>query len=293
MGFLDNAHGFDVPLHDPATGELLEDREHAHDDELLDSDPPQESVDDAAQQIALFASGGAALNSATFVHDLRLALNARIDELYAAKAAQRRQRLSPTSGDVQPPTTSDVQPELLLLSDMHSTLTGVGRAFADAAKSTTQIASDVVLDVKHERAETIEQQGGTASVRVGGHQGSVKVTTTQATKPFAETDQIVDVLIADLLADVDVTGIERPDEHVSLYAKGARDAIAGLLGLVSPLSWKTSALDVWQRALQTRNEEALASRLAAAYGRRPVGSLNTKIERFDDPAPVAADVDSD
>src|SRR5690606_37490060 len=107
--------------------------------------------------------------------------------------------------------------------------TEVGKVFTDLGRRARAMAGDLVLEAKPDDAERLERKGGSASMRVSSSAGEVKVTTTQPTETFADTDAILDVLVAHLLderADLAATtGLP------AVYAGGARDLAAAVRGL--------------------------------------------------------------
>ena len=193
----------------------------------------------------------------------RAAILRQVRELYQDKRDDRKPGKTATSGVT---TSAQVAPELGFLAAASYALD----AFADAVKAGSDeargIAGDVVLEVQPER------EVGTATVKVGTANGTVRAVRTQATKPSVDTDRIVDILVADLIGNLSVAS-----PLVSAYAQGARDAVAGLLGVISPPSFKTTSLDDWQRRLEANGEDDLAIRLGHAYGRVPTGDAKTKL----------------
>ena len=195
----------------------------------------------------------------------RAAILRQVRELYQDKRDDRKPGKTATSGVT---TSAQVAPELGFLAAASYALD----AFADAVKAGSDeargIAGDFVLEVQPER------EVGTATVKVGTVNGTVKATRTQATKPSVDTERIVDILVADLISNLPE---KSGSGETAAYAAGARAAIAGLLGVISPPSFKTTALDDWQRRLEANGEDDLAIRLAHAYGRVPTGDAKTKL----------------
>ena len=195
----------------------------------------------------------------------RAAILRQVRELYQDKRDDRKPGKTATSGVT---TSAQVAPELGFLAAASYALD----AFADAVKAGSDeargIAGDVVLEVQPER------EVGTATVKVGTANGTVRAVRTQATKPSVDTDRIVDILVADLISNLPE---KSGSGETAAYAKGARDAIAGLLGVISPPSFKTTALDDWQRRLEANGEDSLAIRLSHSYGRVAGGPARTKL----------------
>lgn len=195
-------------------------------------------------------------------------LRARVLESVRVLADEARARRR-TEGKV---TSSTVAAELALLGDAHDALAAVSSAIRDGAEETRKIAGEIVLDVEPER------EIGTASVRVGdGHGRDLKVTRSQASKASVRDDDVVDVIVANLVAEAELAR----DGDLATIARGARAGIAQLRELVGPLGWKTTALDGFAKTLEDREEYDLAIRLGHAYGRVSVGEAKTKIERVE------------
>lgn len=266
---------FDLPPHDPVTGELIEPAQAAEPVQSVTSLPP---VDGSPLPMLLAEHGALAVSMASdvqpFAADLGAYLEERISAQYDALVRAR-----PT-GAV---TAEVVAAELRWSADAHEVLSAIGRVFTHHAGGVRELAGQAVQEVRADR--DIERKGGSASVKVGAAAGAaVKVTATRATETFAEDEQIVDVLVPMLLDGHPVHA-----NHADAYARGARAMAATLIGtggtglLMSP-KWKSSALDALRERLQGADDvasTALATRLRAAYGRRPVGNVTTKIERVD------------
>lgn len=236
---------------------------------------PARLADDTSQAVALPGRG----ELAAFAGNLRAALDDRVNALYGAALAARPDG---------PVTEATVGPELAVLASVSD----LGRIMADVFgrmdKGARALASDVVLEVKRpDPSRSLEHTGGSASVRVGVRAGEdVKVTVTQPTETFTDTPGIVDVVVAYHVSRIP-TALGAQPAVVGAYAEGARDMAQLLLGLdgvpsllASP-KWKSSALDALRRDLERSTEPGLAGRLDAAYGRRPVGNLQTTVERVE------------
>ena len=260
-----------VPF-DSATGEVIE-------GELVGDDLPAGDFTDRALIPLRLAQG-----SARAVHvfrdpeavrgltrELQTDLLARLRQMDVdARAARREGRI----------TASVVAPELQLWGDAYETLDAISRAIAAGAKEARALAGEVVAEVEPEKVH------GSASVRVGdGHGQDVKVTRTQPTEVAADTDKILDVLVAalaDALPDRKRTqALDVVAADGVAYARGARDALTQLQQLVSPLKWKTTALDAWARRLDDAEQYDLGVRLGHAYGRVAKGNPTVKIERVE------------
>ena len=237
---------------------------------IVDGEPLPEAgviarlADDSEQAVALFRDPDA-------VRELTRSLTASL--------VLRVQMMHGTLKDVRPEgkvTQATVAPEVQLLADAYDTLTAVSKAVGTGAAEAQALLGDIVAEVVPDKADA-----GTGSVRVGdGHGSDVKVTRTQATKVQADTDVIVDVLVARMVTEHAAT-LTPPVamKEVKAYADGLRQGISALLGLISPPTWKTTALD----ALATRLEDAQdfdnSIKLGHAYGRVAQGDPKTKVER--------------
>lgn len=238
---------FATPLFDPATGEVLE--------------PEAAPVAAPAGPGPLVAGVDLRADAHAYAGELRRALEDRVALEYDALLAERPDG----------PLEVAVQPELRYLADASAVFAELGKVFTDLSRRTRGMAGDLVLESRPSAAERIEKSGGSASTRVRSSAGEVKVTTTQPTETFAETDQLVDVLVAHLVGDL---GSGVTSAGAAEYAAGARAMARALQDVTSPWSWKSSALDALRRAMP----DALAARLAKAYGRRPKGEARTTIE---------------
>lgn len=264
------AHPFDEPIVDMSTGEILDDSPS------LDSGLPSSEIaglpttslaDGAVSAIALAADVDA------FAGELRRDLERRVDEQYGALVTLRPDG---------PVTEATVARELQWLADAHDVFVKIGAVFTEQARGVRSLAGDAVLEVRRDR--DLERTGGSASVKVGarGTGEAVKVTATRSTDTFADDEPIVDVLVSHMLGRLPADAVDP-----GAYAAGARDmadallGLHGVVGLLAAPKWKSTALDVLRELLESGDEpsRALAVRLRAAYGRRPVGNVNTKIER--------------
>ena len=171
-------------------------------------------------------------------------------------------------------TTAAAQPELVFLAQSSATLDAIGDAVKAGAKEARDLAGEVLVDLNGERA----LKGGTVSERVSDQHGGIRVTRTQATETVVDREQVVDVLVASLVDKLEKDGLEDAGE-LRAYALGMRDGIAALVGLVSPLKWKTTAIDALVQELERRELEPLAIRLDHAQGKKPKGNPSTKVER--------------
>lgn len=265
-----------APAFDPATGEVLDPEPLTpgpltYEEAIGRRSAPDAAVDDGSWDVGLVALTPTALaasasDTAAFTRSLREAIDGRL----AAEYDRLRDGRDPGK-----PLEVAVEPELRYLTSAADTFTAVARVFTDAAAHARGQAGDIVLEVKPDDAQRLERKGGSASLRVGRTSSggeSVKVTVRQATETFADTDAILDVLVAHLIderADLAATtGLP------AVYAGGARDLAETVRGLTSPWSWKSSALDV----LAGQLDDALKARLKAAYGRRPKGDPRTEVK---------------
>lgn len=253
-----------APAFDPATGEVL------------DPEPvvPDAAVDDGSWDVGLVALSPTALaasasDTAAFTRSLREAIDGRL----AAEYDRLRDARDPAK-----PLDLAVEPELRYLTSAADTFAAVARVFTDAAAHARGQAGDIVLEVKPDDADRLERKGGTASLRVGrtssGGGESRKITVRQGTETFADTDAILDVLVAHLVDALDERMPDLDAVQVQQYANGARELAAGVRDLTSPWSWKSSALDV----LAGQLDDDLKARLKAAYGRRPKGDPRTEVK---------------
>lgn len=191
----------------------------------------------------------------------------------AARTAAREQRLA--GGEVT--SELDIRAEAVGAADDADVLRAFSRAFGDAAKQGDMLTAELVgllppRGDKPRRSFTVAD----------GHGFDLKATSTPNTKVFAEIGEIVDVVVATLIAHKARTGKpEDADTHIISYGKGLRDGAISILELISAphSNVKTSALDALGMRLQGMGEVDLAKRLAAAYGRKPYGEPTVKVER--------------
>lgn len=254
---------FDLPPFDPESGELLD----VVDAEIV---PDGQVVHVDLATTALAAVGAVDHGKVTaFAGDLSAALDQRIGQTYGALIAARR------DGPVTPEV---VAPELAWLADAHEVLAAIGKVFTDQGRGVKSLMGDVVLEVRADR--DLERTGGSATVKVGtaGQAGeAVKVTATQPTQTWTDAPAIVDTLVPYLMgADGDAA-----------FAQGARAMARVLLGLdghyglLAAPKWKSTALETLRGELQAMPGTGvdLAARLAAGFGRKPVGNVQVEVER--------------
>ena len=174
-------------------------------------------------------------------------------------------------------TTAAAQPELVFLAQSSATLDAIGDAVKAGAKEARDLAGEVLVDLTGERA----LKGGTVSERVSDQHGGIKVTRTQPTETVVQQEHVLDVLVAHLLdlREHDEEAGAREQAWQGYYARGVREGVAALLELVSPLKWKTTAIDALVQELERRELEPLAIRLDHAQGKKPKGNPSTKVER--------------
>ena len=224
---------------------------------------------------SLDAGGALALDwlrSPELVQNLTAALAPRLREELEVRAATAKAARAP--GKV---TEATVAHELGFLADAHTVLGAIGSTFTQAAKLAASMAGEVMVDVMPEAKVT----GGTHTVKVGSSSGDVKVTRTQATQASVRDDEVVDVLVADLIADRNSGEVldKAPTGPLRHYAAGARDALMAFRQLMGPLPWRTSDLEKMQRRLEGLERHDLAIRLGHAYGRVASGNPRTTIKR--------------
>lgn len=198
-----------------------------------------------------------------------LAVNTRA----AARTAAREQNA--TGGVVT--SELDIRDEALGASGDADVLRAFGRAFNEAAKQGDVLTAELVGLLPP------RPSGPRRSFTVAdGHGFDLKATSSPNTKPFAELPEIIDVIVATLIArDTKADGgesIKNPD-GIRRYGEGLRDGIASILEVLAAPSVKTTALDALGKRLQAMGEIELARRLAVSYGRKEVGEPTVKIER--------------
>lgn len=271
------ADPFDVPAHDPVTGELIEDVPTVVAPTPVVADgggPAPWPTDGPGSPAALLVRLGidaipaVASDLPAFAGALRRALSLRVADLHDRLRAQRPEGK---------PNEVIVAPELRALADAHETLSTIGKAFTTAGGDAKAAAGAVVAEVKGDR-----DTGGSTSLRVGSSSSDVKVTVTQATEAWADDNAIIDALVAaGVGAQIGKPGTT--PEMAAAYAEGARAMAGALFAALASPKWKTSTLDEIGRSWAGLGPEglALASRLHAAYGRRPKGEPTTNIERLE------------
>lgn len=270
---------FAEPLHDPATGELLEamtvtaqEVGQAFGIDATTGLPtewtslerlPQHMADDTAQAMVFPERG----ELQAFAGNLSRALDDRINALYNAAQAKR------PAGPVTQAAIAGEVTTLAAISDLGKTLGGVFTRMDQAARS---LLTDVLAELP--RGAEVEKRGGSMSVRIGTRPDEdVQATLTQPTETFTDTPGIVDVLVPHLLSQDPGMADSLP---VAAYAQGARDMAAVLLEqLLAAPKWKSTALDALRADLERSAEPGLAARLDAAYGRRPKGDPRATVER--------------
>jgi hypothetical protein len=218
-----------------------------------------------------------------YLRDLRPAMRERVRALLLAQAEQR---LDVGGAGL---TRAVVAPEVRLAADIEHTLKGVASAILVGAEEAREYAGEVMREV----VEAVKPVGTTSERFADGHGGSIRVASTQASKPTVNADEVRDILAEhlahtlatdDLVEAVGRSVLEADEEDVlTTYRLGVRHGIAALLDLASP-TWRTTALKSLGEAIADADydgHEALEVRLELAQGRRLVGAPKVTIERTD------------
>lgn len=168
-------------------------------------------------------------------------------------------------------TQASVAHEIEGLTWAHDTLADVGRAFTGAAGLARECLGELVLEVRGDR---VTREGGSTSIKVGEPRtgGQAKVTVAQPTKTVVDLEAVVDVIVGKIVDNAD-------DPHIETSAQAARDALDALLHLISPPSWKITALEAWRSDLEAKGDAA-AVKLGRAYGKVPQGEPRATIEHI-------------
>jgi hypothetical protein len=188
----------------------------------------------------------------------------------AADAAKRRADGKPSS--------STLAPEITLMADAYDTLRAVERVFSAGAVEAREISGELARELADDTRKS-------SSVRVGDAHGTdVKLSRTVQTEMRVDVPEIVDVIVASLIAaearaphgDVELTR----EDTLRAYANGARDAIETYRRIAAAHSFKSTTLDAFVRDLEGSGDDALAIRLGHAYGRVSKGET-VKLERVE------------
>jgi hypothetical protein len=224
-----------------------------------------ELADDTARRDQLVRQGKDAVLSA---------IRGRADERRAAREAKL--------GEDGTPSTADLRREAVGAADDSENLTALAGIFLAGATEAKQIAGELLDD--------LPQRGGKprASLKVGdGHGFELTVTRSKRTEVAVDADKVIGVLVPWLVGH-DTSGRPRDwVEDAAAYAQGAREALGLFRSLLaaSP-GFKSTALDSLVKRLQNADEDDLATRLTAAYGRVEKGEPSVKLER----KPLATEV---
>lgn len=253
---------------DPETGEIIDDESEIVEAEVIDELSSSREIElmptvfaqHGERAVQLFRDPEAIR---TLTHDARLSLLGRL------RGMAERQRALRDEGR---PTAAVLAPEITLMADAHDTLSALSAVFKAGADEARVISGEIVVEI----ADDVRKSN---SVRVGDKHGTdVKVSRTVQTEVRVDEDEIVDVLVASLIAKCEQS--DQSWEGPAAYARGARDAIEQYRRLAASHSFKTSALDAYGRELDAAEQHALSIRLGHAYGRVSKGET-VKIERVE------------
>jgi hypothetical protein len=181
-------------------------------------------------------------------------------------------------------TTTRVRAEANGAADDADVLRAFGDAFLAGAKESTQVLGELL--------DELPGRGGKArqSFKVADAHGlELSVTRSSRTETSVNDEEVVDVLVAYLLATAPARDVALETHPSKVYAAGVRRGIERFVDLLSSPKFKVTALDgfvTMLEALPSAEEgvvnpqgEELAVRLSKAYGRRTVGEPTIKVER--------------
>lgn len=167
-----------------------------------------------------------------------------------------------------PVTDVVLAPELRVLADARDTLAALAKAFTTGANEARDAAGEVLVELAGDPRRTV-------TVKVpDGHGWLLTASRRQPTETQANLGEVIDLLVADLPAQYEGNVAE-----ARAYASGIRQGIQELLRLVSPVKWKSTALDEWKQRLEAAEKHDLAIRLGHAYGRPSKGKPSITFER--------------
>lgn len=172
-----------------------------------------------------------------------------------------------------PESPTDVRLEVVGAADDADSLAALAAVFAAGAKEAKGIAGEIL--------DELPGRGGKprGSLRVGDGQGFELVLTRSGRRDLSvEVDEVVDVLVADLVAQAEK--IPNLEKSVAIYSTGIRDGVKALRDLLSSTpSFRSTALDAFVKRLENRDDDDLAKRLRKAYGRVESGEPSIKLDR--------------
>lgn len=195
---------------------------------------------------------------------------ALVEQVRQVWTEARTPRVAKTAGKA--PNEVEVAEELRVLADARDTLTAVAKALTTGADEARAIAGEVLAEVAPDERKA-------KTVRLAdGHGWDLKVSRTQPTEVSVNLDEVQDVLASWLLGQFAKASPGMDPAHLH-YAKGVRAGMAGLLGVLTKPSVRTTALDALVRTMEGAGEEPLALRLRHAYGRKSKGEPRIEVKR--------------
>lgn len=195
--------------------------------------------------------------------------------------ADRVERL----GDEGPTSSTDVRREAVGAANDHDALSALAGAFTAGATEAKLIAGELL--------DELPGRGGKAraSLKVADGNGfDLSIVRSRATELAVDVEEVVDVLVAHLVADAAGTEALDLKTHPSkVYAAGIRSGIDALFDLLASPKFKSTALDSLATRLEDADDDSLAVRLRKSYAKREKGNPSVKVERKPIPAKDGGD----
>ncbi len=205
------------------------------------------------------------------------------------RADERRRAREERLGDDPVKSATDVRRELVGASRDAEVLEALAGVFTAGAKEAKGVVGDT-LDELPERGGKPRQ-----SAKVGEDDSfELKITRSGSTKLSTKDEDLDDVLVAIALAgaekihdDPDTKGTNEDPLGLGrmpavTFAAGVRSGISILRSLLGATpGYKSTALDSLVAQIEGWNEDELAKRLRATYGKVPTGEPTIKIEHVE------------
>jgi hypothetical protein len=264
----------------------------------LEGDDPRPVVEEDPKDLAMYASLGFGNVSGVLDQLVDVGIRNRLtrqakDELRTdlrRRGDDRRRAREERLGDDPVKSQTDVRKELVGAAHDVEILTDLAGVFLEGAKEAKGILSDTL--------DELPERGGKkrASAKVGEDESfELKVTRASATKLSTKDEDLDDVLAAIALADVGRLhdGLKAAGEEKSspialgihpakVYAAGVRAGIGALRDLLGATpGYKSTALDALVTRIEGLDEDELAKRLRASYGKVATGEPSIKIEHVE------------
>lgn len=205
------------------------------------------------------------------------------------RADERRKAREDRLGDDPVKSATDVRKELVGAAHDAEVLDALAGVFTAGAKEAKGVVGDTLDELPH--------RGGKprASAKVGEDDSfELKITRTGASKLSTKDEDLDDVLVGIVLAGAEKIHASESDKDTPsdplamgrmpavTFAAGVRSGISVLRSLLGATpGYKSTALDALVAQVEGWDEDELAKRLRASYGKVPTGEPSIKIEHVE------------